>query len=547
MKFLYPLHLLFLTALSIPIIIHLFSKKEMQTQTFPSLLFLLQKKSPRFYYLHIREILLLLIRLLALTIFILVFSGVLIHSTHFSHNYSKVVVDNSLSVKGRIPLRNGYIRTETKGGMCKIGNAFRDNIPTLFITDLQKVNFIPFLNKKRHFSNVSVKDIGIPPNTGITAVKTGPVITGKEGNIYIKILNKNKKKQQTNIRIYIDKKLVLTDVIHLSEGENKISFPFKPEQGLHYGKVEIDKDKIPFDDKRYFTYYALPPISVAIISDKEPHTIESALMILGLHPYWSTEFTGDASLLIVIKRNINTLKGLRFGKKIIISMPDTLEKSSYSSEAGLLILGKSSVKSKIAAVPEDNFLYPLKNQLKNIYISPSFKIKNYGEIQFEDGTPFFIKRDKNMIVFNISFINNPFIYRPIFIPFLYYTIREIYSPHKEDKVIDDEIVLRTKKRNDFLVITPEGKKLPFQEQKEVNTYRYNFSLTGKQGIYKILKNGKTFDLIAFNPNPLESNTDTLNSEERNFIFAGKNYADISLLFLLFGIILISIETFMERR
>jgi len=471
----------------------------------------------------------------------------LIRSTHFSQSYSKVIVDNSLSVKGRIPIKNGYIKTETKGGICKIGNIFQDNIPTLFITDLQKVNFIPFLNKKRHFPNISIKDIGMPPNTGITAVKTGPVITGKKGTIYIKILNKNKGKQQTNIRIYIDKKLVFNDVIHLSEGENKISFPFKPETGLHYGKVEIDKDEIPFDDIRYFTYYVLPPISVAIISDKEPHTIESALTTLGLNPYWSTEFTGDASLLIVIKRNLNTLRGLISGKKIIISIPDTLEKSSYSSEAGLLISDKSSVKSKIAIIPEDNFLYSSRAQLKKIYISPSFKMENYGEIQFGDGTPFFIKRDKNMIAFNISFINNPFIYRPIFIPFLYYTIRGIYSPHREDKIIDDEIVIKTKERNDFLVITPKGKKIPFQEQKIVNGYKYNFSLTKKQGIYKILKNGKTFDLIAFNPNSLESNTDILARGERNFIFTGKNYADISLLFLLFGIILTTIETFIERR
>jgi len=547
MKFLYPLNLLFLAALSVPVIIHLFSKKEMKTQDFPSLLFIIPKRSPRFYWLRIREIILLFVRLLVLTACVFAFSGMLTHSRHFSQSYQKVLIDNSLSAKGRITLKKGYIKTNTKGGVCKLGNVFQDNIPTLFITDLQKANFTSFLGKKRHFSNVILKDIGMPPNTGITGVKTGPTVAGKEANIYVKILNKNKGKQITNIRIYIDKKLVFTDIIYLNEGENNLSFPFTPQQGLHYGKIEIDRDKIPFDNIRYFTYCGIPSMSIAVISNKEPSALESALTTLGFKPYWTTEFTTDASLIIVIKKDIKEIMPLRHWKKVIISIPDTINKSSYSSELGLSISNKIPVKSKIITITDGHFLYPLNNYLKDIYFLPSFTIENYGEVELKSGVPLLLKQDKNTVVFNGSFLNNPFIYRPIFIPFLYYTIKEMYSPHQEDKIIDDKIVIKTQKRTEFFIVNPKGKRIPFQEEKGINGYRYNFILTKKQGIYKIFKKKVLFDLIAFNSAPVESNTETLDIKEKKLIFSEKNYADISLLFLLTLIILIGIETFIERR
>ncbi len=488
----------------------------------------------------------LFVRLLALTFLVFAFSGALTYSKFFPKSYSRVIVDNSLSMKGRIKLKPDYIRTKTKGGVCKLEGAFQSRIPTLFITDLQRINFTPFLTKRARFQNVMIKDVGMPQNAGIIGVKTGPAVVGKEGNIYVKILN-NDTLQKRQLKIFIDKNLIYSGIINLVKGENSFSFPFSPEKGIHYGWVEISPDKVKFDDKRYFTYNGLSLQNIGIISDTEPRTVETALTSLGIGAYWSTEFTGTAPFFIVIKKNISGLREAVFGKKVIISIPDSVNRYSYSSVAGVLISEKNDEKLKISSIPEDNSLYKLKDYLKKIYISPSFKVENSGDIMLKNGIPFFIKLNKDIIVLNISFTDNPFVYRPLFIPFLYYVISRLSSPHLEDRIMDDKIIIKTGRKNTFFAITPEGKKIPFEEVKEKNRYEYRFDYTKTQGIYKIYKGGKIFDVVAINPDPRESSTERLENKEKKFLFSEKINADISLLFLLFSVILIAIETFIERR
>ena len=99
MTFLHPYYLWFLSLISLPILIHLFSSRKKKTIFFSNLIFLKliehQNKTTKKF----RNILLLLIRCLILTFLVLTFAQPIIKKTQFIKEDEKIIfIDNSFSM-----------------------------------------------------------------------------------------------------------------------------------------------------------------------------------------------------------------------------------------------------------------------------------------------------------------------------------------------------------------------------------------------------------------------------------------------------------------
>ena len=92
MKFLYPQFLYALTALAIPIIIHLFNFRKFKTIYFSNVRFLKEVKQQTKAQSELKHLLILLSRLLAITSLVLAFAQPYIPENN------QIVVDNKLSV-----------------------------------------------------------------------------------------------------------------------------------------------------------------------------------------------------------------------------------------------------------------------------------------------------------------------------------------------------------------------------------------------------------------------------------------------------------------
>ena len=328
MRYQNPQFLYFLFAIAIPIIIHLFNLRKHKTVYFSSILFLKEVKSEKRKKNKLKQLLVLLSRILTISAIVFAFSKPFIPSKENQESSNLFIyIDNSFSMdhiseKGRLLdvakekgieilensknqniriITNNFNSTEnliknkkeskdyilnitSSPKNRKISDVFQkvesitsDSYTLFVISDFQKINY----NLNDLINNdSSSKRILIPiskqTNNNIsidTCYLKSPINTNGNSNIIYARITNNSIRNEENVSINLkinnkQKTQQITSLLPNETKEIKLSFTSVDESHLN-GVISIEDHPITFDNKMYFSINVNSEIKVCQISDLE--------------------------------------------------------------------------------------------------------------------------------------------------------------------------------------------------------------------------------------------------------------------------------------
>ena len=350
-----PQILYFLFAISIPIFIHLFNLRKHKVVYFSNVTFLKEIQSEKKKKNTLKQLLILLSRILAISAIVFAFANPYIpnNSEDFSTNNTIIYVDNSFSMdnvseKGRLLdlakenalgilnasnankfwiLTNNFSETGENSKNKKEASEFISNIKlsseikntneilkktkaicpeknTLYIiSDFQK--FSTNLDEI-HSLDSSQSVIFIPTlskNTNISidnCYLNSPINTkGNLDSISIIISNHSDEEIEISVNLKINKnpKIIPKDTFLLLANEkNKIvGLRFSPEKGINNGLISIEDNSITYDNKLYFSFNLDEKTNVCQISETENKSI-SRIFNLNKEEFNYKKYTDENSI-----------------------------------------------------------------------------------------------------------------------------------------------------------------------------------------------------------------------------------------------------------
>ena len=321
-----------LVGVFIPLIIHLLARQKVKKIYFSSILFLKQIQKQHFKRMQIRQILLLVLRCLAVLFIILAFarptfkSGTLFHGG--AHASAVLAVDQSMSMaRGEVwakamtaadgvadmldaedqsavlidpavipPLlrnENSHLHQKIEQltpqyafpameSILKTGDTLLSstdlNREIYYISDLQAASFSDTTDSTLRFSHLDHFFI-IPvqedvPNIALVDGGIGNQIITPGGSlrIFAQVQNySDRTSEGVLVRLFVNERAVAQKIVTLPSGvSTKVAFSFTPEaSGWMTGEIEIEDDAFPQDNRFYFTMDLPARIKVLILAGRQ--------------------------------------------------------------------------------------------------------------------------------------------------------------------------------------------------------------------------------------------------------------------------------------
>lgn len=418
MRYQNPHFLYFLFAIAIPILIHLFNLRKHKTVYFSNVSFLKEIKSERRKKNHLKQILILISRILALSAIILAFSRPYIPlSEHENARLNTFIyIDNSFSMddissNGRLldvakeksikildnldNNNNFWIVTndlkstenisknkeECRKYILNINNSSESRTKFEIIEKIKSINTHPstlFLisDFQKSFSNIRqfisedslIKTVIIPLekdlNNNVSIDSCYFKNTSKSNSVISSLItnHSDSKKEEIVVKLEINNQHKTQQVISLLSGETKeIELNFIPPDNTSNirGIISIEDHPISFDNKLYFSYQIENNIKVCQIYETENHNIKKL---------FSSEENIQYSSQNINQLDLNSLKN----QNLVIINEITEFSSGFISTLKSYIEGGGSV----CIIPcnemnSDNYNSFLSNINTNLFLSKS--------------------------------------------------------------------------------------------------------------------------------------------------------------------------------
>ena len=375
MKYQNPELLFFLIALAIPVLIHLFNLRKHKKIYFSSIRFLKEIKEKNRRKANLKNILVLISRILAIFFLIIAFAYPYIPSKKNTSNLVFIYIDNSFSMdienengrllniakeKARIIINsypaetNFYLITndflakqnialnknnieieidniETSTNTKSI-NKILDNIETIasekydsyIISDLQESTFklskLKKIDNRGYIYLIPINNDNIDNISIDSCWLSNPLIANqKEIEIFATIKNHSKNDiNEQIIFLNINNKQKSQQFINLKPYEKKeVKFVFQADDSDFFeGEIRINDSQIPFDNKLYFVIRKTEKISIVSINQNNKN-IEI-----------STLFNGDSLLFGFKNYNLNNINYKKLNKANLIILNEIQELTS---------------------------------------------------------------------------------------------------------------------------------------------------------------------------------------------------------------------------
>ena len=340
MHFLYPNILWGLLALFIPIIIHFFNFRKYTTVYFSNTIFLQNLKKDTKSKSTLKNILILLSRILALTFLILVFAHPYINDKKIINTTSNTIIyiDNSFSMEAEgkygVLLESAKIKAKEIAEQSVLNTKFMlitndfeqqhqrfvdkeqfvewlSQIKTSHIVTAQNeilhkisaiikrdtnINYNLFILSDFQTNTINSNKIDINDNVNIVAIpfkgqlkqnlyidtvwfETPGHYKGKQEKLHIKIKNTTKDFfVDVPIKLFINDSLKTSLIFSIKKIEKEIIIPFTIwDTGYFKAKITIDDYPITFDNTLYFNFEIREKSNILIIGDKKTFTPYNAL------------------------------------------------------------------------------------------------------------------------------------------------------------------------------------------------------------------------------------------------------------------------------
>ena len=337
MRYQNPEILYFLFAIAIPILIHLFNFRKHKTVYFSSVRFLKKIKEKHHKQSKLKNIFILISRILAISFLVLAFSKPYIPNTEKAKDNILIYIDNSLSMD--VDYGDGNLLNKAKNKALQIAKAYsidtkyflitndfyakhnnsydsdaiKSQIESIkssakqktvseiisrmdilskksnhlyFISDMQKnttkINDLEKIKEDNKISLIPLRTKEIS-NISIDSCFTSSPIFISENEIEIKVILSNQSKKDVVDEIlflYIDNKQKSQQYISLLAGEKKeISFQLLTHSKKSIiGEIRINDSPISYDNNFFFTLNRSNKINIAVINDKDKNTALSVLL-----------------------------------------------------------------------------------------------------------------------------------------------------------------------------------------------------------------------------------------------------------------------------
>lgn len=631
LSFLNTLFLWGLTAASIPIIIHLLKRNRAVKLPFAAMRFLQVQPKDNLRSQRLKQILLLLMRIMALALLAFAFARPFFDKASTKIIWANepqsavVLIDNSFSMahgnafeqageKAKEVLSSfrpgdqvavvqfsesaqqlaqtnenfsalqsalaNRLRLSDQGtnyitGIQAASNILREssfeNKSIYLISDFQKTGWVENYLRFKLDPNVVLHLVPVGNQTFSNAAVAEVKVAGKEGHgqkhdILVRVQNFGEKRIGANLELFLNEKRIDRRDFQIPAGQELV-VPFK-EIGIGAdatrGEVRLssDSDELPIDDTYYFVYEYKSSLEILAVNGEEDvrdvsadelFFVERAINLPRSAVYKLVATTpkkvGNYDFnryRAVILANVKSLDRdlvarlqyyVRNGGGLIIALGDQIKPAIFNqlfadlSPAAISGLALPSIDRNGGAIlAEIDYQHPIFRpfsepghgdpstvQFYQHYVARP-KSPEWVLARFDDGTPAILeqKMGSGKVILLTSTLDsewNNMAVKPIFLPFLYQTLRYVATENSGEKsyLVGEPVPVfkgpaRSAQNAQSTIITPGGEK--------VETSAAFFETTSEPGIYEVIQNGsKKGSYFAVNVDSRESDLSRFKEDE----------------------------------
>ena len=478
------------------------------------------------------------------------------------------------------------------------------------ISDFQRINFN---GKDTLRADAKIFLLPVYPelkkNFGIERVQIADQIIEPERPIEIEAVVKNYGVEPVKdllVQVYLEGERVGQSCVNLrGRSSKKVIFKVLPEEtGGLTGWVEIERDPIPADNRRYF-YLFIPRRIKTLLAGGNKY-IKLALnptrrkeSFVKLDSYQSLRDVRLTDYDVIILSNVPDLppdqvqaikEFLAAGKGLILFPGTELDLKKYNnrflSEVGLPLytetLGRIGSRDSHLSFGWIDYDHPLFHGLfeerRGSIDSPHFYFvlnsqRDKGEsiINYSNGSPFLqeIRVGDGKVLFftcavDLDWSDLP--YKAIFAPLMDRCVRYLASGRdnfRSGKFIGEELTCVTKGGGDFLVERPDGGQIKVRPEIAGDSVILRYNHTDIPGFYRFLVDKRPVAVFPVNPNPEESNLERIDLKKaaellnaqvippkadiRNVVLKTRHGRELWRLFLILALSLILVEMLIARE
>jgi hypothetical protein len=532
----FPLFIILLPLIAIPIIIHLLSSRRLIKIDFPSLLFIVKNEVKLMKWFRLKRLLLLIARI-SLIVFLILAAANLKIPFSFFYPGEIVFIDGSPSMEKAIVENNSGFIVPMHLGVPEFSSCLEKNPVGILITDAQENAFVDIIREQKRFPGVKIKKVSFPEgNLAVIDAVSGPSFEGEDLGLSFTVLNEYNEKRKSKFTFKSDGVIIDEGDKILKQGENTLDFTLSLNTGLHSLSLELEDEKgFDFDDTYFISVNVKERQNICVVSEEYPERLLAALSPSYFNVRWEKEITEIREDLFI---SLNAREG-------------ELQKLFEIGSSGIIFLSQrentyitNRIPEKISTVVKESFqesFFDLK-ALSSIPINySSLMIEGKTLVYFENGDPLINKMGAYLIL-PFSPEENDISLYPIFIPFLYELIEYISEEPPCRNIISGEtITLASSFRPE--IISPKGKKhYPI----ELGNGNYIFKQTEERGIYKLVAGNRTIGLAAVNAHPSESKLESLSDSELQHIFGESKLSNGASFFLMLTLLFFALTVFIEK-
>ncbi len=533
----FPAFLFLLPLVTVPIIIHLMSRKKLKKIDFPSLLFIIKSEIKIIRWFRLKRLLLLIMRVSFIILLILAAAGLKIPFVFVTPSET-LILDKSPSMEKILTEDDNTFIVPTNSGIPEFMQYLKNYPGGILITDAQRNGFREILKEREKFPGINIRKVAFPAgNLGIVGASSSPGYGDEKFNVNFKILNEYKEKKNPRLVLKIEGKIIREENVILNIGENVVSFDLILPKSLYQLSLELeDEEGFGFDNKFYFIVNVQKKKDICILSDVYPEHLMSALSPSYFDVKWVKEIAdvkgdfffacsasgkNELALLQSAVPGIFCLQG-RTNTSISNKIPDrisTIAEGSYFDDSSLLKnLSEFPVKYNCLIVEGKTLMY------------------------FENGDPF-LSKIKNHLILPISLEENDLSLHPVFVPFLFLMISSLSEEITHGNILLDEPIFIENLTQPQVITPGKDEYKPYRVGKNY----YIFKETKECGVYKIRDGKEIIGLVAVNTPPSESRLESLSPEEIEYIFGKAGFSNGSTSFIVIALLCFIFSLFLERK
>lgn len=487
MAFLNPLFLFGLFAVPIPFIIHLVARTRMQKKFFPSIQLLRKAEKGERGFLKLKDIILLIIRTLAILLLVFAFANPVIR-----RKARLVILDNSYTMH---PLfekgKEIALKLQRKGAFCILTSGEELNKDAKWV-----YKKFSLLDLPERSCVITEKDK--PVKQGIKKIEIKSSLAGQAKNSLgidsLFILNPLSDNPKVCVIIRNFSKIEKEVIAELSMGENlpvsrrasfekraliqpssvsTVIFPLNKTFTKSSGFIEIrGRDDFEIDNRRYFTYPKQEPLKVLIVGQESAtFYVKNALSPPGVSTPIEVKISGTPKpnfdvMIFMDNRNISIPER---------SLVCCLSPTSHISRPSFLNLSRI------------DFSHPVfwglnKKEIKQIkFIPADTTITGRVIAYFSDGAPAIVEKSSSIgfqpviyFLFLLTKEGGDFVLSPLFVPFIYNTVYYLAGEEKEKQnfLVGDQARFKVVQFRPYKCVTPQGVTTLFPKQTQTGLYVY---------------------------------------------------------------------------